>query len=229
VYQQLRNIGLGSEAVTVNNFEVKRDAATFHLHSGTVCFVTPVQGKVTGAVFVGDGELVLSAPLPSEQAMLKLLSKSDEFSEHFEHLVLRFTDSTYAEIRKAGTRASAGCDAGLLHDSQHAMRHDRQLKYNLDARILQDVLSSEPGALFLAFVHGKKYDDKEILLMDPHGAAGLIVPVYPEEVEFLTYDENKLGVWTAFHYSNEYKNNTASGSQQNGVIQIEPPKISKPS
>ena len=41
VYQQLRNIGLGSESVSVSNFELKRDAATFHLHSGTVCFVTP--------------------------------------------------------------------------------------------------------------------------------------------------------------------------------------------
>jgi hypothetical protein len=221
VYQQLRNIGLGSESVVVNNFELKRDAATFHFHSGTVCFVATVNGKVTGAVFVGDGELSLNPPLPSEQAMLKLLSNTSEFNEHFEHLVLRFTDSTYAEMQKAGTPASGACDAGLLHDSQNAMRHDRQLKYNLDARILQDVLSSEPGALFVAFVHGKKYDDREILFMDPHGAARLILPVYPEEVEFLTYDENKFGVWAAFHYSGEYKNNTASGSQQNGVIQIE--------
>src|SRR5450631_2043873 len=221
VYQQLRNIGLGSEAVTVTNFELKRDAATFHLTSGTVCFAAAVNGKVTGAVFFGDGDLVLTPPVPGEQAMLKLLSNSPEFSEHFEHLVLRFTDSTYAEIKKAGPPASGGCDAGLLHDSQNAMRHDRQLKYNLDARILQDVLSTEPGGLFVAFVHGKKYDDREILFMDPHGAAGLVLPVYPEEVEFLTYDENKLGVWAAFHYSGEYKNNAALGSQQNGVIQIE--------
>ena len=221
VYQQLRNVGLGSEAVTVTNFDLKRDAATFHLTSGTVCFVAPVNGKVTGAVFVGDGDLVLTPPVQGERAMLKLLSNSANFSEHFERLVLRFTDSTYNEVKNSGAPASGGCDAGLLHDSQDAMRHDRQLKYNLDARILQDVLSSEPGALFVAFVHGKKYDDREILFMDPHGAAGLIRPVYPEEVEFLTYDENKLGVWAAFHYSSEYKNNTASSSGQNGVIQIE--------
>jgi hypothetical protein len=221
IYQQLRNIGLGSESVVVNNFELKRDGATFHFHSGTVCFVAQVNRKITGAVFVGDGDLSLNPPLPSEQSMLKLLSNTSEFSEHFEHLVLRFTDSTYDEIQKAATPSSGTCNTGLLHDSQNAMRHDRQLKYNLDARILQDVLSSEPGALFVAFVHGKKYNDREILFMDPHGAAGLILPVYPEEVEFLTYDENRLGVWAAFHYSGEYKPNNASGSQQNGVIQIE--------
>jgi hypothetical protein len=221
VYQQLRSIGLDGEVVSVSNFELQRDAATFHLTSGTICFVAPVNGKVTGAVFVGDGDLVLNPPIPGEQAMLKLLSNSTEFHEHFEHLVLRFTDSTYAEIQKASKPTTGACDAGLLRDSQNAMRHDRQLKYNLDGRILQDVLSSEPGGLFVAFVHGKNYDDREIFLIDPHGAAELERSVYPEEVEFLTYDENKFGIWAAFHYSAEYKNNTALSSQQNSVIQIE--------
>jgi hypothetical protein len=221
VYQQLRNIGLGSEAVSVNNFELVRDAARFHLQSGTVCFVTPVQGKVTGAVFVGEGTLVLDPPIPIEHASLKLLTRADEFVERYEHLVLRFTDSTYDELKKGGTPASGGCDAGLLNDSLHAMRHDHMLKYNLDARILQDVLSPEPGELFVAFVHGKQYNGKEIYAIDPHGAPGLVHRVAPEEVEFLTYDENKLGTWAAFHFSDEYKNGLATGSQQNQVVHID--------
>src|SRR6267143_6846702 len=77
-YQQLRNIGLSGEAVSVNGFALKRDAGTFHLRSGVVCFVAPVQGKVTGAVFVGDGNFVLDPPSPAERSMLKLLSKEDE-------------------------------------------------------------------------------------------------------------------------------------------------------
>jgi hypothetical protein len=221
VYQQLRNIGLGSESVSVSNFELKRDAATLHLHSGTVCFVTPVQGKVTGAVFVGDGTMVLDPPIAIERASLKLLTRSDEFVERYEHLVLRFTDSTYDEIKKGGTPASGGCDGSLLNDSLHAMRHDHMLKYNLDARILQDVLSAEPGELFVAFVHGKQYNGKEIYVMDPHGAPSLVHSVSPEEVEFLTYDENKLGTWAAFHYSSEYKDGSATGSQQNQVVHID--------
>lgn len=220
-YQQLRALGLGGEAVSVNNFDLKRDAATFHLRSGTVCFVPPVQGKVTGAVFIGNGNMVLDPPLPIEQASLKFLTKEDEFSENFSQLVLRFTDGTYDEIKKAGTAASGGCDAGLLHDSQNAMRHNRMLKYNLDARILQDVLSPEPGGLFVAFVHGKRYNDKEIYVIDPHGAPALVNSISPEEVELVTYDEGKLGTWTAFHLSSQYKNGTASGAEKNGVIRIE--------
>src|SRR5271167_2462026 len=153
-YQQLRNITLGSEAITVNNVTLKRDAATFQLNSGTVCFLSPVQGKVTGAVFVGEGRLLLTPPLPSEQRSLALLSKDKEFSENFNHLVLRFTDGTYDELKKAGSTASSACDPGLLHDSQTTAR--KKLHYNFDARVLQDVLSPQPGGLFVAFVHGKK-------------------------------------------------------------------------
>jgi len=47
------------------------------------------------------------------------------------------------------------------------------------------------------------------------------MPVAPEEVEFLTYDEDKLGVWSAFHLAEEYKNHTARGSQENATIRIE--------
>jgi Peptidase family M1 domain len=199
-YQALRNLALGGEAVSVSNLDLKRDAGTFHLRSGTVCFVAPVQGKVTGAVFVGDGNFVISPP-PSEMGMLKLLTKENEFSENFSHLVMRFTDSTYDEIKKAGGAASGGCDNGLLKDSQNAMRHGQVLRYNLDARILQDVLSPEPGRLFVAFVHGKRYNDKELFVVDPHGAGYLM----QEEVGLMTYDENRYGVWAAFPLSDGRK------------------------
>jgi hypothetical protein len=220
-YQQLRSLSLSGDAVSVNGLTLKRDAATFHLRSGTVCFVASVQNRVTGAVFVGDGNMVLEPPIPIERGSLHLLIKKQEFSENFSHLAMRFTDNTYDEIEKTGSPTSGGCDAGLLRDSQNAMRHNRELKYNLDARILQEVLGSEAGGLFVAFVHGKRYNDKEIYVIDPHGAPALIMPVSPQEVELITYDENKLGVWAAFHLSSEYTSGEASGSQHNGVIHIE--------
>jgi len=195
-YQALRNLTLGAEAVSVSSLDLKRDAGTFHLHSGTICFVPPVQGKVTGAVFVGDGNFVITPP-PSEMGMLKLFTKENEFSENFSHLVMRFTDSTYDEIKKAGGAASGACDTGLFRESQNAMRHGQMLKYNLDARILQDMLSPEPGRLFVAFVHGKRYNDKELFVVDPHGPGYLM----HEEVGLMTYDENKFGVWAAFPLS----------------------------
>jgi hypothetical protein len=194
-YQALRNLGLSSEAVSVNNFDLKRDAGVFHLHSGTVCFTAPVNGKVTGAVFTGNGNFVLDPPQESERKSLKLLTKEDEFSEKFDRMVLRFTDSTYDEIKKGGSPATGGCDAGLLKDSQNTTRH--KLKTNYEARILEDVLSSEPGGLFVAFIHGKRYDGQELYSIDPH--EGL------DQVNFLTYDENKFGEWASFPMAGERK------------------------
>ena len=190
-YQALRNLTLGGEPVTVSNVDLKRDAGTFHLRSGTVCFVAPVQGKVTGAVFVGDGVFVLDPGIASERASLKLLSKEDDFSERFEHLVLRFTDSTYEEIKAAATPGGS-CDGGLLKDSQNTTR--RKLKWNLEARILEEVLSPNPREFFIAFIHGKHYNDKELYEIDPDRGR--------YQVNFSTYDENKLGHWASFSVSN---------------------------
>ena len=214
-YQQLRTIGLGNESFSVNALDLKRDVATFHLRSGTVCFVSPVQGKVTGAVFVGDGAMSFDPPTASERRSLKLLTKSDEFTETFSHLVLRFTDSTYDEIKKAGTAGLGGCDAGLLRDSQNTARH--RLHYNLDARILEDVLRPDPGGLFVAFVHGKHYDDKLLYNIDPNGAP----EASPEQIELITYDENKSGIWAAFPISKEYKIKLGAAAGRTSAIHIE--------
>jgi hypothetical protein len=192
-YQALRNIALSGEAVSVSNFELKRDAGTFHLRSGTVCFVAPVNGKVTGAVFTGDGNFVLDPPQESERKSLKLLTKEDAFSENFEHMVLRFTDSTYEDIKKGGSAGSGGCDAGLLRDSQNVTRH--KLKNNLDARILEEVLSTEPRGLFVAFIHGKRYNGQELYEIDPDSGR--------YQVNFRTYDENKFGHWASFSASDK--------------------------
>jgi len=187
-YQALRNLSLGGEAVSVSNFELKRDAGTFHLHSGTVCFVTPVNGKVTGAVFAGDGNFVLDPPTDAERKSLKLLTKGNEFSEKFERLVMRFTDATYDEIRKGTTSATGNCDAGIFKDSQNTTRH--KIKRNVEARLLEEVLSPQPRALFIAFIHGKHYDDKELYEIDPDSSQ--------DQVDFVTYDENKFGDWASF-------------------------------
>jgi hypothetical protein len=79
------------------------------------------------------------------------------------------------------------------------------------------VLSPEPGKLFVAFVHGKHYSDKMVLIMDPHGAP----EVYPEEIELQTYEDNKEGLWAAFHYVSEYADGKATSAQKNNVVHIE--------
>jgi hypothetical protein len=220
-YQQLRNIGLSGEAVSVKDFTLKRDAATFHFQSGTVCFVAPVQGKTTGAVFIGDGSMTLLPPTAVERNNLRLLTRTQDFNEAFKRLVLRFTDGTYDEIKKASSAGAGSCDPSLLKDTQDALHHNRELAFNLDGRILEDTLGTAQDGLFVAFVHGQNYNSKEVFAIDPHGAPPFLERVAPEEVELVTYDESKFGVWAAFHLAGEYKNGSAVSSQKNAEVHIE--------
>jgi hypothetical protein len=190
-YIALRNLSLGTEAVSVSSFDLKRDAGIFRFKSGTVCFASPVNGKVTGAVFTGDGEFLLTPPTEQERKSLNYLTKETEFHERFERLILRFTDSTYEELKKAGTPTNAGCDAGLWKDSQNMTRH--KLRHNLEEELLGEVLSPEPREMFVAFIHGKRYADREMYKLDPN--------VNREQVDFSTYDDNRWGDWASFSFT----------------------------
>ena len=51
------------------------------------------------------------------------------------------------------------------------MRRNRIAKYNLDGRILEDVLGARTGQFICpAFIHGKHYNDEYLFVDDPHGA-----------------------------------------------------------
>jgi hypothetical protein len=221
-YVKLRNIHVGQEGVRVNNFTLKREAGLFTLKSGVLYFLEPVNGKITGAVFLGDGEFTLKAPTEGERRYLALLTKGQPFEEHFTHAVFRFTDGSEAEIRKAGVveTAAAGGDAnGLLDEVQQQLR--KKLKDNLSARLLEDVLSSGQGGKFIAFIKGKNYSDKMVYDVDPHGSG----PVKPEEVCLLLWDDNHAGIWASFHLSKEYETGTANSDEQNKTVTIEHQKL----
>lgn len=201
-YAALRNLGLGNEAVTISNYDLKRDAGTFRLRSGTVCFVTPVNDRVTGAIFTGDGVFLLNPPNDAERKSLQYLSKQPEFNEHFERALFRFTDSTYEELKKAGTPVPGGCDIGILKDAQNATRH--HIKHNLEIDILAEVLSPNPRPLFIAFIRGKNYNDKEIFELNPNRDSN--------QVDFWTYDENKYGDWASFNFTEPHPTGTVGRS-----------------
>ena len=223
VYRELREIIPDAKPITVSNFVLKRDAGTFTFKSGTFFFLKPVQGKITGAVFSGNATFSLDPPLPVERRSLELLTKTPEMMEEFSTAVLRFTDGTETEIEAKGSVATAPVESSAssaLSDIRTALR--KNLHYNLDSRLLQDVLSTEPGGFFAAFIKGNKYSSKEIYVIDPHGVPADLVraDVAPEEVAFMTYEEKKSGIWAAFHYSDEYSQGRASGRQPNDLIRL---------
>lgn len=101
LYQQLRGLLPGGEVITIKDFELHRDAAAFTLRSGSIAFYGAVNGKITGAVFKGDGHLHVTPPNAEERHNLSIFTHAEELDEDFDQVVFRFTDTTADELHKA--------------------------------------------------------------------------------------------------------------------------------
>lgn len=224
VYQKLRQTGknesdFAGTVATVNNLVLKRDAAVFTLRSGEIYFGAPVEDRFTSAVFIGEGELTLVPPTKIEKHSLSIFIEDEKLVEPFSHLVIRFTDKTFAEVKAAagvtmGTSGPQSAKArSLYRDNQQLLR--RQLRDNAELRTLADIYAPPRAGYFTAFIGGKKHG-KLLFFLDPLG----IPAVSPEEVALLSYGESDGGFWTAFHLADEYSKGTATSSEDRRPFDI---------
>jgi len=224
VYQQLRQQAstdgeFSGPYATVSNLILRREGAAFILRSGEIYFAKPVEGRFTGAVFIGDGEMGLTPPTETEKNHLKIFTDAPSLSEQFSGLVLRFTDKTFDEIKnsasvKLGENGPQAAKArGLFRENQTLMR--KQLRDNSELRVLADLYAPERSGFFTAFIDGKRFG-KLVYLFNPLG----IPEVSPEEVMLFSYGESDGGFWTAFHRADEYRKGTASSSEDHRLIDI---------
>ncbi len=224
IYQQLRQQAkteseFAGPYATVNNLVLQRDAGTFTLKSGEFYFLPVIEERVTGGVFIGEGEFTMVPPTEREKQSLQLFTNEPKITEQFTRLVLRFTDKTFDEIKgspnaKMGTggpQASRARDS--YRENQQLLR--RQLSDNREMRTLVDLYTPARAGFFNAFIEGKRYN-KLVFLMDPLG----IPEVSPEEVLLLSYGTSDGGYWTAFHLADEYAKGTASSSEDHRLIDM---------
>ena len=213
VYQQIRRKSeslddFNGQVATVNGLVLKRDAAIFKFNSGEIYFLTPVEGRTIGAVFLGDLEMTLTPPIDAEKRSLALFSESEAFSERFNRLVMHFTDDTLKEVQHSpsvrmgtsGGQASRARDA--YRDIQNMLRKD--IRYNIDLRKLGDLYASNRPGFFIAFPGGGRLD-RLAFTLDPLG----IPEVTPEQVALYSFSANQGGIWTAFQQSDQYERGVA--------------------
>lgn len=224
VYQQLRQTGNGEADfagpfATVNNLVLKRDAAVFTLSSGEIYFGVAVEGRITAAVFIGEGEMTLTPPTAIEKHSLSVFVEDQKLAEPFSRLVIRLTDKTLEEVKtsanaKMGSGGSQAARARELYrENQQLLR--KQLRDNGELRTLIDMYAPQRPGYFSTFIAGKKHG-KLVYLLDPLG----IPAVSPEEVALFSYGESDGGVWTAFHLEDEYRKGTAASSEDHRLFDI---------
>ncbi len=218
-YQELRKDVLSGEMASVHDVVLQRDAAKISLREGKVYFLAPVNGKVTGGVFIGDGRLLLAPASQHEKQSISHLTKEDKLDDSCSAMVLRFTDETYDEIKKQGEvgKGDTKDAAGELDELNKILRN--RLHHNLHARILQDVLSERPGSLFVAFAKSRKYG-RLLYAIDPFPGP-LSVAMDPEEVILYVYDEDKWGTYYSSHRLEEYGPSARSVRHHSAVVQIQ--------
>ncbi len=116
IYKQLRNVGLG-ETFRFDDFTVHLDAATFHFQKGTLTVLNPVNGMITGAIFIGEGHFNLKAITALDGAELRRRTGNPEADEDFTEIVFRFTGEERKEfLRGAKEKVDTPGDAASAFD-----------------------------------------------------------------------------------------------------------------
>jgi hypothetical protein len=213
------------EYAQVSNLVIKRDAASFTLTAGELYFLPPVEGRVTGAVFVGEGTMSLTPPVEYEKRSLALFTGEPSITEHFTKLTLRFTDKTYQEVKASpqAKLAANGPQAArakeIYGDNQYLLR--KELRTNMELRTLVDLYTPDRPGFFVAFIGGKRFE-KLVFQLDPLG----IPEVSPEEVLLSSYGDSDRGYWTAFHLTDEYKAGKGNSDEDHRIFDITHHEIS---
>jgi hypothetical protein len=227
VYRQLRDVGLG-ETFRLDNFTLTYDVGTFHFQKGTLTFLKPVEGVVTGAVFIGDGHFNLKPATPLDAHEISRRIGTEEVDEDFTEVVFRFTgEERMRFLPGIGDRIEPVAEAGAAFQrwkERMRRRHEipesftqNQLEGetmdNVDADVLAAVYNPGHPPFLNAYLRGKKHKDLRFFVRSRVGAIPQIDS--PEEVGLINYDAGSMedGIWYLDHFKAEYAKGTASSQE----------------
>lgn len=133
-----------SQLYRVHDVALYREELRIYLVDGTIAFLQPVEGRVTGAVFIGQGELLLIPPDAVEKASLALFTGVPVLNEKFSSSLFRFTDNTYEQLRQAIANPETAErieDRDLIETWNPVVRN---LHGTHEMRVLMDLLAEKP-------------------------------------------------------------------------------------
>ena len=155
LYDQIKAFPLTGGKADVANLTLKRDrvAMTF---TGTFYFAAPIDGRVTGAVFIGKGTMHAEVPPSSfEKANVRRLLKADAVASDFNSAVFRFTDDTYEALAATRQDGPATAEAQKMA-AEFDPRTLKQTGANISSRLTLSILNNEkPGFFFASFKGGQ--------------------------------------------------------------------------
>jgi len=227
VYRELRQLGLG-HTFRFDKFTLNYDVATFEFQRGTLTWLSPVEGSVTGAIFVGEGHFHLKAVTRIDAREIQRRTGADDVEEDFTEVVLRFTPDERMKLQPgAGDPMESSPEAArtFAHWKEQMRRRSEiplgfteyllhgETMDNVDADVLAAIYNPAHPTFFNAYITGKKHRDLRFFVRSRVGAVPQLDS--PEEVALINYDPEGMsdGVWYLAHLKSEYGNGTASSEQ----------------
>jgi Peptidase family M1 domain/Carboxypeptidase regulatory-like domain len=227
LYRQLREIGLG-QTFHFDNYSVNWDAGTFQFQKGTLTFLSPVNGVVTGAIFIGEGHFGLKPVTALDVHELNRRIGAEEVNEDFTEVVFRFTGEGRLKFLSGlgdKTDTPAGAAAAFNHWREKMRRRREQAlgfsealfegetMDNADADLLAAFYNPAHPQFFNAYLRGRKHKDLRFFVRNRVGAIPQLDS--PEEVAFINYDPEGMddGIWYLSHLKSEFVNHTASSHE----------------
>jgi len=157
LYNEIKAFNLTGGKADVSGLVLKRDRVEMSL-TGTFYFSSAVQGKVTGAVFVGQGTFKAEVPASKfEKDNVKRLLKADAVESDFKTAVFRFTDDTFDIIGKNRQDAAAADSSAQKLATESDARRLKETGANIASRVAISIINKEnPGFFFATFDGGKR-------------------------------------------------------------------------
>lgn len=98
IYEELREARL-EHAGRIRDGLLRTERFEFELTDGHLYLLAPVAGRVTAAVFLGDGQVRFYPPDAVEHHQLEKFLDADYLEESFDRIVFRFSDDTADRLR----------------------------------------------------------------------------------------------------------------------------------
>jgi hypothetical protein len=108
LYRDLLNPSLDAKDVyQIREVSIMVEDLHISISDGTIAFIHEVNGRITGAVFEGAGEVLLVPPNRAERTSLALFTGSPVMEQRFQSAYFRFSDSSVVQELRAGLRGHA--------------------------------------------------------------------------------------------------------------------------
>ena len=222
LYDRVKAFSLDGGSAAVKELILTRDRGQMFFN-GTFYFTAPIDGHVTGAVFIGEGKFTAAVPPNDfEKDNLKRLLGVESVESDFKVAVLRFSDDTFERLGQKVSPGPANPQAQKIAAELDG-RILKQTGANLPARIALSILNQEnPGFFFASFDGGKR--GRFNFLLDYQNR----IPVANfginagEKGLVFTYrdDDYNNDIWMAFYGLEDYQLRTVQYSDVNNIIDV---------